>query len=190
MWTVYLKILLECFCYALYLTNVCSAVDSPVPPQCFHCGCNSLCRQQRALKITNSSIKLLCYTVIILMTSIISMLSCIPHIRPALQLKLIMIMMTVGAACVCGGRRALSSATLQSGLLLQLHSQPAVREAQLLQWSGHVGSLRCWGRKQQWHTVIQLSQYHHPGTISTPHTHTGTASHTRMRKVVWLIILL
>lgn len=152
--------------------------------QCFHCNCNSLCRQQRALKMTKSSIKLLYYTVTILMNSVPSMLSCIPHIRAALQLKLIMMMMIVGSACVCGGSRALSSATLQSGLLLQLHSQPAVREAQLLQRSGHVGSLRCWGRKQQWHTVIQFSQYHHPRTISTPHTHTGTASYTRMRNVM------
>lgn len=72
------------------------------------------------------------------MNCVASVLSCVLH-----MMIMMTTMMISGAACKCGGRRALSSATLQSGLLLQLHAQPVVRKAQLLQRSGLIGSLCC-----------------------------------------------
>lgn len=56
------------------------------------------------------------------------------------------------------------SPSLQSGVFLQLHAEPAVWQAQLLQRLGHLRPLCGWGGKHQRYAVLKLRQ-HRPGTV-------------------------
>lgn len=56
------------------------------------------------------------------------------------------------------------SPSLQPGVFLQLHAEPALWQTQLLQRFGHLGPLCSWGGKHQRYAVLKLCQ-HRPGPI-------------------------
>lgn len=56
------------------------------------------------------------------------------------------------------------SASLQPGVFLQLHTEPAVWQEELLQRLGHLGPLCSWRGKHQRYAVLKLRQ-HRPGPV-------------------------
>lgn len=64
------------------------------------------------------------------------------------------------------------------GLLFFIHSQPALWEAQFLQWSGHLWAVCCWRGQHHWYTVLVQCQHRH-GAF----TQIQQQSHTRRENI-------